>query len=954
MKKILLVSVFLITAISCYDDSAIWSELEKHEARIHELEIKCEQINVNINSLHTIVAALQNNDYVTEVVKIMADKEEIGYKLTFSKSGIVTIYHGKDGEDGSDGKDGLHGKDGNDGTAPSVGVRKDADGCYYWTLDGEWLLDESGNKIATTGKDGSDGADGAPGQDGSDGSDGEDGEDGVTPKLKIQDDYWYVSYDNGTTWVKLYKAVGEDGQDGANGAPGKDGDAFFQSVGTDENELRMVLSDGTVITIPLVSADFFSRVKSVVHVPGYEGEKSAFCASNDEEKGYAQIDFVVAPAKVLAELDLRWRDILKFRVVETMTKAVNFIDLEILDYESDSKNGTFTLTVSGKKLPDEFYSGRKSCSAFLLISDGENEISTSFFDLIAVENVGSTDEGLSEPCITWGVDADEVKQYMSGFRLDYSDKTTLIYDGAKAEQIITYEFEDDRLCASAMFVEKDKVTLEEVHAFFDGYEVLHEYDGTYAEFMDPVSNTYAEVSIADKSGVIYYFIGWSEYVVDTGGNTITYLSSNNKAIPVSTFDGFGASLVANQFDKSTNIGKLVFSGPVTSIPDGAFSGASTLKSINLPEGIRKIGIKAFANTGLTSIKIPGSIESIGSGAFIECSSLTRVLASDIESWCNIKFVDEDANPLKFAGKLYIDDELVTDVVIPSSVSVIKDYTFYGAKFLKNITIPDSVVSIGYFAFKGCDDLNVVKIEDLSAWCNINFSASYGNPLYFADELYINNELVTEVVIPSSVSVIKDRTFYGAKFLKNITIPDSVVSIGNYAFSECSGLTSITIPDSVDSTGNYAFYKCSGLTSITIPDSVVSIGNSAFYNCTGLTSITIPDSVVSIGDFAFDGCSGLTSITIPDSVVSIGLCAFRYCYNVSDVRIGSGVETIGDNAFYGCLKYSGCMYIKAVVPPKIGDFICYSNETIYVPRSSVSQYESSSWSDYYWIIKGYDF
>ena len=514
MKKILLLSALLLSVFSCYDDSAIWSELEKHEARILELEIKCEQMNANINSLHTIVTALQNNDYLTEVVKIMENNEEVGYKFTFSKSGVITIYHGKDS---------------GNGTPPVIGVRKDTDGCYYWTLNGEWLLDDSSNKIPTTGKDGSDG------------EDGKGGNDGVTPKLKIENDYWYVSYDNGTTWEKLYKAVGEDG------------DAFFQSVETDENELRMILSDGTVITIPFAAADFFGHVKSVMHVPGYEGDKSAFYITHDDKKGYAQIDFVVTPAKVLPELDKRWKDILKFRVVETMTKAVSFIDLEVLEYESDSKNSTFTLTVSGKDLPDEFYNGSKSFSAFLMISDGENEISTSFFDLIAVRNVDGTDEGLSEPYIIWGVGPDEVKEYMSGYRLDYSDKTTLIYDGAKAEQMITYEFDNDRLCASAMFVEKDKVTLEEVMAFFDGYEVLYGYDGTYAEFVDPESNTYAEVSIADKSGVIYYFIGWSEYVVDIGGNTITYLSSNNKAISVGTFDGFGATLVANQFDKNTNI-----------------------------------------------------------------------------------------------------------------------------------------------------------------------------------------------------------------------------------------------------------------------------------------------------------------------------------------------------------------------------------------------------------------
>ena len=795
------------------------------------------------------------------------------------------------------------------------------------------------------------------------------------------------------SWHKLEKAVGEDGKDGQNG------DSFFKNVDQDEDNVYLTLADGSVLTLPLSSSSLFDRLQSVTYVPGYEGGKAAFVKTYDDTKGYALLDFIVKPSDAVADLDSCWNDLLRFRCVETSTKSVNFIDLEIESYESDKEEGSFTIKVSGKNLSDEFFKGRQSYSAALFMTDGDNDVTSSFFDLIAVEADERPNMGLSVPFLSWGEDMGKVKDYMSDFELNYSDKMTLVYNGIKSEHLISYEFEDDKLVAAAMFVKEDMSDIDEILTLLEGYDVLHEYDGTYGEYASSESNTYAEVCKSEKSGETYWFIGWSEYVVDMGSNTITYLSSDNKAISVNTLDGFGSDLVANQFDKSTNIGTLVFSGPVTSIPDVAFSGASTLKSINLPEGIRKIGMKAFANTGLTSIKIPGSIESIGSGAFIGCSSLTRVLASDIESWCNIKFVDKDANPLKFAGKLYIDDELVTDVVIPSSVSVIKDYTFYGAKFLKNITIPDSVVSIGNyafyncsgltsitipdsvvsignyalsycsgltsitipdsvvsigdFAFMGCDNLNVVKIEDLSAWCNIDFTPSYGNPLYFADELYINNELVTEVVIPSSVSVIKDCTFYGAKFLKNITIPDSVVSIGDYAFRDCSGLTSITIPDSVVSIGNYAFYKCTGLTSVTISDSVVSIGDYALSYCSGLTSITIPDSVVSIGISAFAECSGLTSITIPDSVVSIGNYAFKYCYNVSDVRIGSGVETIGDSAFYGCLKYSGCMYIKAVNPPTIGDTLCYTYKTIYVPQSSVSRYKSS-WSFYADWIKGYDF
>lgn len=265
--RLLLITLCVLT-FSCnrYDDSPIWSELQDLKDRIARLEALCKTMNSNISALEDIVAALQDNDYITDIYPLTENGVELGYKISFSKSGSITIYHGSDGPPGQDGADGTDGADGSDGHTPSIGVRKAEDGIYYWTLDGEWLLDADGNKIPTTGKDGADGEDGTDGTDGADGSDGTDGlpgapgepgkngADGITPLLKIEDNYWYISYDNGLTWEKLYKAVGEngvDGADGSDGIPGKDGTSFFQSVDTsDPNYLTLILSDGTQIKIP--------------------------------------------------------------------------------------------------------------------------------------------------------------------------------------------------------------------------------------------------------------------------------------------------------------------------------------------------------------------------------------------------------------------------------------------------------------------------------------------------------------------------------------------------------------------------------------------------------------------------------------------------------------------------------------------------------------------------------
>ena len=273
MKKLIYITITLISVWSCarFDDSKIWDKFQEHEQRIEKLEAACDLMNSNISALQAIVTALQGNDYVTGVAEIVEDGEVVGYTITFSKSGVVKIYHGQNGENGEDGvpgadgkpgidgTDGENGSDGVDGHTPIVGVKKDSDGVYYWTIDGEWMLDADGQKVPATGKDGEDAEEGV------------DGKDGVTPLLKIEEGYWFVSYDGGSNWTKLYKAVGENGADGATGAPGqdgadgKDGESFFQGVDTSSSEdyIILTLADGTKIKLPTWKA--FEELQTMVN-----------------------------------------------------------------------------------------------------------------------------------------------------------------------------------------------------------------------------------------------------------------------------------------------------------------------------------------------------------------------------------------------------------------------------------------------------------------------------------------------------------------------------------------------------------------------------------------------------------------------------------------------------------------------------------------------------------------
>lgn len=251
-KTILIAGISaIIGLVSCTTETDFNDRLNNLEERVSKLEKLCAEMNTNISSLQGIVSALQNQDYITAVNELTSDGQVIGYTINFAKGQPITIYHGKDGVNGKD------------GSTPVIGVKQDTDGIWYWTLNGEWLLDDNGQKIKAVGTDGKDGQNGKDGQDGKDGQNGQDGapgKDGITPQLKIEEGYWYVSTDNGQTWVQLGKATGENGKDGVDGKDGKDGvdgvdgDSMFQNVTVTETEVTFVTSDGQTFVVKRAAA----------------------------------------------------------------------------------------------------------------------------------------------------------------------------------------------------------------------------------------------------------------------------------------------------------------------------------------------------------------------------------------------------------------------------------------------------------------------------------------------------------------------------------------------------------------------------------------------------------------------------------------------------------------------------------------------------------------------------
>ena len=237
-------AALLLAGCEKYDDSALVARMDKAEADIKELQTLVGQINTTLSGLATTVDALQKQDRIVSVTKI---DDGSGYVVEFSQSGKITIYNGKNGIDGTDGKDGTDGTDGTngqDGETPTIGVKLDADGNYYWTVNGDYLLDENGNKIAATAHV-------------------------ATPQLRINNGNFEISYNGGVTW----EIIGEAGNTGA---------VIFSKVEDGTDAVTFTLGDGTTIVIPKAGAFSITMETDVIISAGETVNVSyTICSADD-------------------------------------------------------------------------------------------------------------------------------------------------------------------------------------------------------------------------------------------------------------------------------------------------------------------------------------------------------------------------------------------------------------------------------------------------------------------------------------------------------------------------------------------------------------------------------------------------------------------------------------------------------------------------------------------------
>ena len=364
---------------------------------------------------------------------------------------------------------------------------------------------------------------------------------------------------------------------------------------------------------------------------------------------------------------------------------------------------------------------------------------------------------------------------------------------------------------------------------------------------------------------------------------------------------------------------------VTAIGEYAFENCETLTKVTIPAGVTEIGWSAFSECyNLAAIHLPASLREIGYMAFESCD-LSEIYIADLAAWCKLSLPDSISN----GYDLYVNGELLTDLVIPQSITMINSYAFSNCDSIQSVTISKNVLMIGSNAFSSCDDLTSITFAEGSRLFNIGEYAFYGAEMTsiaipasvtsIGSYAFRSCQKLTSVSLPEGLGGISASTFELCSALAEITIPASVTYIGMDAFTRCESLASVTFAEGslLSELSSYAFREC-GLKSISIPAGVIDMGYIPFYQCNALESITLPfvGATLNGTEDTYFGCLfGVNNSSVPATLKSVTVLgggtiaenAFNGCSGITSITIGAGVTAIGNAAFYDCSGLTEIIY-----------------------------------------------
>ncbi len=571
MKKVKFIHVVYLLCICClslglfgsckYDDSDLVERVDNLEGRLAKLEEQCKQINANINSLQIIVNALKETNHITSISNLVENGVEIGYKIEFAKSDPIHIYHGKAGADGARGEDGY---------TPLIGVKKDKDGIYYWTLDGSWLVDNDGNKVRAQGLDGKDGYNGKDGKDGYNGSDGKDGKDGyngkdgkdgyngkngVTPKLRIKDGNWEVSYNNGVSWETLGSATG-----GVVPCP-------IKRVEVKGRYVFFTLNSGDEIKVPLYNAITITFEETTIGMNASSQIDLLYTLTGGDNVKVSAIG-----EGVRTSVDESAKKL-------TITTDVNFTGGKVLVHATDGNNvATVELTIVKEVL-------------------------------VYIE-YGATEE-LSYDGAFSGIDVEFIKE-KSTFS-DSDEKGKWAFKGS-IKGVVSSAFNGKKSLRSIILPEG--ITFIDGSAFSNsGLEAI-----TLPESLEGIGQSVF-------SGTQLKEITIPANVRALG--TSAFEGSDAGTMPLEKVIFKGSKIMDIEpytFKNCVKLKEITLPESLTVIDYGAFFGCSSLTKVVIPDNVFEIGKTAFLGcTSLTEATIGRSVKSMGEKCFDGCEKLATVI-----------------------------------------------------------------------------------------------------------------------------------------------------------------------------------------------------------------------------------------------------------------------------------------------------------------------------------------